>query len=543
MGTSPTINKTKRFAILKEVYASTGANPTKSCNVFQIGRDLAFAQDETIGIIEYLHTSGLIEKLAPLIVNIGDPKDPDEAGLAKITPKGIDEFEKVLDGKQSEYFPPYSTMIAYPEIINRQTSQNAGTDSDSKKEEIIDAVSKQSPKKWDVFISHASEDKESFVRPFAEALHEQGLSVWYDEFELDWGKKLSASIDEGLSNSSFGIVVFSKNFFAKEWTQAELGGLYTRMIGAKKNNLLPILHNMTQQELAQKSPLMADIMNRSSLVGLGPLVQEVYEIVSKAKTSGTQQVLQTSAKPTPPTVDPGADSQFDDELKGVESGSPRRPDILNKIESTLFWRVNLRPIAYSSKLLTLQKAKEIVANSTIRLRGWDYPFHNASAIQHGLNYVQEAVDFRSHSALWRMYESGQFFHEFAGIEDGEPTVPEKSLLVLATLYSFTEIYEFARKLAEKGVFGQHATISIELHKLQDRSLRMLEFGRELYPDYRSIEDSLPIRKILSKKELSETSHELALNDTVWILERFGWTGSYVTEMLRKDQEKFLKGLI
>lgn len=39
-------------------------------------------------------------------------------------------------------------------------------------------------KEYDVFISHASEDKEEVARPLAEVLRRNGLSVWYDEFEL-----------------------------------------------------------------------------------------------------------------------------------------------------------------------------------------------------------------------------------------------------------------------------------------------------------------------------------------------------------------------
>src|SRR5690606_41724243 len=62
----------------------------------------------------------------------------------------------------------------------------------------------------DVFISHASEDKDEIVRPLAIALRNAGLSVWYDEFELKIGDSLRQKIDKGLSKSRFGIVVLSK---------------------------------------------------------------------------------------------------------------------------------------------------------------------------------------------------------------------------------------------------------------------------------------------------------------------------------------------
>src|SRR4051794_9592912 len=37
---------------------------------------------------------------------------------------------------------------------------------------------------YDVFISHATEDKDEVVRPLAHALRERSVNVWYDEFEL-----------------------------------------------------------------------------------------------------------------------------------------------------------------------------------------------------------------------------------------------------------------------------------------------------------------------------------------------------------------------
>lgn len=71
-------------------------------------------------------------------------------------------------------------------------------------------------KEWDVFISHASEDKDSFVRPLAEALAQLGVRVWYDEFTLNLGDSISRSIDKGLASSQFGLVVLSESFISKK---------------------------------------------------------------------------------------------------------------------------------------------------------------------------------------------------------------------------------------------------------------------------------------------------------------------------------------
>lgn len=58
-----------------------------------------------------------------------------------------------------------------------------------------------STRQHDVFISHASEDKDTVVRALANALIDQGLDVWYDEFELRIGDSLRRKIDLGLANS------------------------------------------------------------------------------------------------------------------------------------------------------------------------------------------------------------------------------------------------------------------------------------------------------------------------------------------------------
>lgn len=110
---------------------------------------------------------------------------------------------------------------------------------------------------FDVFVSHASEDKESLVRPLATALAQHGFKVWYDEFELKVGDSLSKSIDHGLANSSYGIVVLSRAFFAKNWPQYELEGLTSRqMVGEKV--ILPIWHGITREDILRYSPSLAD---------------------------------------------------------------------------------------------------------------------------------------------------------------------------------------------------------------------------------------------------------------------------------------------
>lgn len=98
----------------------------------------------------------------------------------------------------------------------------------------------------DVFISHASEDKEDFVRPLANALIQEGLNVWYDEMTLRIGDSLRQKIDKGLANSRVGLVILSPSFIKKGWTNYELDGIVTRAVSGEQE-LLPIWHNITKQ--------------------------------------------------------------------------------------------------------------------------------------------------------------------------------------------------------------------------------------------------------------------------------------------------------
>ena len=132
---------------------------------------------------------------------------------------------------------------------------------------------------WDVFVSHASEDKEEFARPLAQALKDRGLRVWFDEFTLRVGDSLRRSIDKGLRSSRYGVVVISPAFLNKEWSQKELDGLIAREMDGRKV-ILPVWHNIDAATLRRHSPLLADRLATSSSKGLEQAVSELLEAVN-----------------------------------------------------------------------------------------------------------------------------------------------------------------------------------------------------------------------------------------------------------------------
>ncbi len=129
--------------------------------------------------------------------------------------------------------------------------------------------------RYNLFISHASEDKAEFVGPLANTLKGMGLDVWYDEFVLSAGDSLRTKIDEGLTQSIFGVVVLSRNFFQKKWPIAELNAIFSMDL-ARGRFLIPIWHNITKDEVLRFSPLLAD---RLSLVNRGDINEVAVDIL------------------------------------------------------------------------------------------------------------------------------------------------------------------------------------------------------------------------------------------------------------------------
>lgn len=160
-------------------------------------------------------------------------------------------------------------LATVPSLVHKNDYLPADADSNYEKE-------------YDVFISHASEDKDAVVRPLAHALRQQGLKVWYDEFELKIGDSLRRKIDKGLANSKFGIVVLSKNFIRKGWTNYELDGIISKSVNGEQV-VLPIWHDITKKEVIDYSPSLADkVARNTSSYTVEEIANEIAEVIQIA---------------------------------------------------------------------------------------------------------------------------------------------------------------------------------------------------------------------------------------------------------------------
>lgn len=128
---------------------------------------------------------------------------------------------------------------------------------------------------YDVFVSHAWEDKESFADEFVKALRDKGIRVWYDTSQIKWGDSMRDRIDEGLKKSKFGIAILSPNYIAegKYWTKAELDGLF-QLDSVNGKTLLPIWHDLTKKQVVEFSPIIA---NRKAITTATMTAMEIVE--------------------------------------------------------------------------------------------------------------------------------------------------------------------------------------------------------------------------------------------------------------------------
>lgn len=119
-------------------------------------------------------------------------------------------------------------------------------------------------KQYDLFLSHANQDKQDYVDELKKSLDKLGISIFYDKDTLNWGNRWKEKILDGVEKAEFAIIVISENFFGREWTERELNNLMMRQNNSGQEIILPILHNITHKQLEEKYPEITEIQYLNS---------------------------------------------------------------------------------------------------------------------------------------------------------------------------------------------------------------------------------------------------------------------------------------
>lgn len=171
--------------------------------------------------------------------------------------KRNDAYLKLQKEEQNERRKQEKSIENMKRVYEQRISELESLRLSKVKNEFLETVSGDEPE-YDVFVSHAWEDKADFVEAFVQALKDREIKVWYDKSKIKWGDSMRARIDDGLRKSKFGVAILSPNYIAegKYWTKAELDGLF-QMESINGKTLLPIWHNLTKKQVMDYSPILA----------------------------------------------------------------------------------------------------------------------------------------------------------------------------------------------------------------------------------------------------------------------------------------------
>ena len=109
---------------------------------------------------------------------------------------------------------------------------------------------------FEVFICHASEDKDKIARPLFDALEKNGIKSFLDEKYITWGDSLTEKINYALGKSKYVIAVLTENSIAKSWPLKEINSTLAREISSGKV-LLPIIYG-SEEIIFKELPLLKD---------------------------------------------------------------------------------------------------------------------------------------------------------------------------------------------------------------------------------------------------------------------------------------------
>lgn len=221
--------------------------------------------------------------------------------------------------------------------------------------------------------------------------------------------------------------------------------------------------------------------------------------------------------------------------------------ILKKIRSRGFWQVLIRPVKYKADRIEFTSLLPLIQKTSIQLRGWDFPHidpHNP--IHKDVAWIGQECDWGHFLESWRFYQSGQFFHSGGIWRDWrdqsdlwpaeEDWKPGALLGVADTVFHFSEIFEFAARLALTDAGDELIHIEIKLSGLKNRSLFNDDPQRMGFVHrFKTSIDEFPATLDVSRTELIANPNDLAIMQVQQLFARFGWEPSL--EQLRAFQPK------
>lgn len=230
------------------------------------------------------------------------------------------------------------------------------------------------------------------------------------------------------------------------------------------------------------------------------------------------------------------------------------------IKTRGYWKIHIFPTTTESHVINpINKGKEIIRESAVQFRGWDYPHFPTNNQENQNAYIADDrveawIDFEQYKEVWRLYDSGQFVHFFSIREDwwGEDSwltpdhylkkiQPGAVLEAISTVYSLTEIYAFIRNLVQAKLFENEVSVEISLVGTKDRELYVSDPARApLFWHYKAATDRVDLLKKIYKIQDIESNYlDLAFEQIVYLFNQFNWDNPPL-QVIKEDQKKLIE---
>jgi len=121
--------------------------------------------------------------------------------------------------------------------------------------ETVEARAAAQPDLRDVFLCHAWGDRKEAAKELNDLLVASGVKVWFSEKDLALGVPMMRAIDKGLANSRIGLVLVTPAMLERLPKESVADKELSALLAG--NQLIPIMHNATYEDLRNVSPLLA----------------------------------------------------------------------------------------------------------------------------------------------------------------------------------------------------------------------------------------------------------------------------------------------
>ncbi|HXF50749.1 MAG TPA: hypothetical protein VNM43_03590 [Dehalococcoidia bacterium] len=203
--------------------------------------------------------------------------------------------------------------------------------------------------------------------------------------------------------------------------------------------------------------------------------------------------------------------------------------MLDKIHQDTYWRLVIRPTRFEQRrIASISGCKKIVEETRIVSPGWQYPYWDDRSVMAGNDWVQLVVDFSQRMEFWRFYQSAQFVHHMAAVERFRPArwqpAPPRPIFVEGLIYLMMGLYEFAARMARRGILDPAAYVAVELHNTSQRQLIFWDGWLQAHlGEYVCNVDPISVvEEEIKAPDLVARTTDLAMEAVVRLCESFGW---------------------